>query len=408
MKKVIGILFLIVILIATTALAAYPEDLENAELEQTKEDNITTLTDEQLENAEDLIQTPASDGSGILEATEKVTEGDVDLHEGDLYEMNSDVTISKMVNGNVYVMGQNVTFENAVIYGNAFVLGQNVEIKNSEINGSLYVACEKISFSGTTNDLYACGADIVFNNDAHIWRDVKVVGENVKLNGSIGRNVYAGAENLIVDEGTIVTGELNYASENEASISDKVQIANINFEKQESSNKEETIKSKFNPMSYVSSLLTTIIKTVIIALLVVLFIDKFNKLNRSENIAGDLLKNAGIGALVLILMPIISIVLIFTILASGIGLVVLLGYIIAIYISSSLASIEVATIILNKMKKDQPVSNKMKIGCSVLVGIALYLIGLIPALGGIVKFAFVLIGLGVLFNLLFKKNKVVE
>ena len=260
MKKVVGIIFLIIILISTVVFAAYPENLEKNELEELQ-DEFMTLTSEQIQDAEELIETPESEGEMLTEATEEAVESDVSLEEGDLYEINSDVTIGKMVNGNVYVIGQNVIFDNAVIHGNAFVLGHNIEFKNTEINGSLYVAGETITFAGTTNDIYACGADITLNKDAHIWRDVKVAGENIKLNGSIGRNVYAGANNLVVDDNIIITGELNYASENEAAISDNAQIGKVNFEKQEKTNNEEDkSQARFNPSSIVFSLLGTFIK----------------------------------------------------------------------------------------------------------------------------------------------------
>jgi len=45
MKKRIGILFLLMMMVATFAFAAYPEDLENQELENLEGDSVQTEED---------------------------------------------------------------------------------------------------------------------------------------------------------------------------------------------------------------------------------------------------------------------------------------------------------------------------------------------------------------------------
>ena len=221
MKKIIGILFFIVILVATSVLAAYPEELENKELEQLKEGNIIELTNEQVKEAEKLIVEPANDNTNILnESNDKMYE------ESDLYEINEEISITKRVNGNVYAMGQKIKIDGAVIKGNAFILGQEIEIKNVQIEGSLYVFGEKIEFSGVVNDLYACGSNITIDESGNIWRDVKIAGSIVEVNGTIGRNAFIAVNELSVGENTVINGELNYISQNQAEVSSNSKIGN--------------------------------------------------------------------------------------------------------------------------------------------------------------------------------------
>lgn len=394
MKKVVGIVFLSIVLLATTVFAAYPADLENNELEQLKNGNMVELTSQQIEEAEKLIEEPLSK-ENIVEIS-----NDNSVEE-DLYEFDEEVTINKKVNGNVYAMGQQIDIDGAIIKGNAFLLGQDIKIKNVQIDGSLYVLGENIEFSGVTNDMYACGSKIIMDENGNVWRDSRIFGEKVQINGTIARNAFIAVNELTVGEKATI-GTLNYLSTNEAEISSNSKIDNVNFQKQEEKEIEESVV-KFNPMTYVYKMISALFKTFIIAVLIIVCIDKFNKIKRTEKVANDLLKNAGIGALVLISAPILSIALLFTGVASGMGIIAFLLYIVIIYASSSVTSVEIATRVLDKIKKEETISNGKKIGVSVLVALIVYLVGLVPVLGGIVKFAFVLIGLGILFNLLFKK-----
>lgn len=401
MKKIIGIIFLIIILMTTTVLAAYPEDLENSELETIKSGNFIELTDQQLKDAEKFIKEPANENYSNSNEVKEIQNSNNVAEDSDIYEINQEVSITKKVNGNVYAMGEKVNFDGALIQGNVFVFGKEVELKNTQIEGALYVIGENIEISCVANDVYACGANIIITENANIWRDIKIAGSVVEINGTVGRNAFLGVNELIVGENTVITGTLNYVSPNEAELSSNARIENVNFQKQEVEEVEEVVE--FNPISCIITILTVLFKTFIISLLIICLSDKFNKLKRTEKVASELLKNAGIGALALILVPIASICLLFTGVASVMGIMAILIYILIVYASSSIASVEIATRILDKIKKEETISNGKKIGTSVLVALALYIVGLIPVVGSIVKFAFVLIGLGIIFDLVFKK-----
>ena len=404
MKKVLGIIFLSIILIASTVLAAYPEDLENSELEQISDDEIVKVSEEELQNAESGIEEVATENELETENDVTLEEYYGDVEDDDIYQVDTEVTINQIVDGNVYVMGEVVKFDNAVIYGNAYVMGKNVEFENVEINGSVYVLAEDIEISGIANDIYACGSNINFNEGSYIWRSARIAGESLKLNGTIGRDAFFGVSNLTIEGNAIINGTLNYVSQNEATISEQAQISDINFEKQEIDNED---KNGFDIMSYIGKLIRALFTTAIVALIIVSFVDKFKKMNRTENISTDLLKNAGIGTLFLIFVPIITICLSISNVACLIGIIGLLLYIVAICASTSITSMEVATRILEK-SQDENIGKGKKIGVAVLVSLVFWVIGLIPVVGTIVKLAFVLIGLGIIFNLAFIKIKSVE
>ena len=94
MKKRIGILFLLMMMFATFVFAAYPEDLENQELEE--------------------LQTISSDGADVgIEpiSLEDGEENNLNITDNDVYLCENNVNIKDVINGNVYVIAQNATID---------------------------------------------------------------------------------------------------------------------------------------------------------------------------------------------------------------------------------------------------------------------------------------------------------
>lgn len=375
MKKVIGIVTLCIMMICTMSFAT----------------------------TEDIL--PVNDVANydimpISEVSTNIEEDDYKIIYDDVYKMEKQVTIDEAIDGNVYIMAQDLKIENAIIDGNLYVMAENIEIINSEIQGSIYAGGEKISFSGMTNDVYAFGSDIDFDVNSCIWRNVKVVGENVNMYGSVGRNFYAGVNNLTIGDNAIIDGILKYTSENEGNISEEARIAEVQFEQ------EENMKAETQNVSvgdYIYKVLKVAFKTLIVVLIIVFSINKFKSIKRTNNTAIDLLQYVAKGSLLLVLTPIIVILLMCTVIGIGLGFVILALYIIMLYISISLVSAEIAYRILNK-ENDEIVKGKM-IGLSILVSFIICAVGFIPILGGIVKIIVVLIGLGIMFDILFQKVK---
>lgn len=376
MKKIIGGLILMVIMLPTIVLAAYPEDME----EQANYDGLIDL--QELQTTSDPIDTS-------------------ETIESDIYEMNQDVLINQTVDGNVYVMAQNAKIEDANIYGNVYIMAKKIEVINSEIEGSLYVMGEDITFSGMTNDVYACGSNIEFCEDSYVWRDAKIAGNTVKVNANIARNLYAGVKSLSVGDNAVIEGTLKYFSEEEGNISESARIADVQFEKEAT---EDTQKQESNVMKYIYEVLKVAFQAFILVLIVVFGVHKFKTLKRSNNITSDFLKDTGKGALVLIFVPIISILLMISIIGMGFGFVLLALYFILLYISIPVTALEITHRILAKQSENEIKKGKM-IGISILISLIFWAIKFIPTIGGIIRFIAVLIGLGITATLIFQKNK---
>ena len=131
-------------------------------------------------------------------------------------------------------------------------------------------------------------------------------------------------------------------------------------------------------------------------------VNKFNKLKRTENVATDLLLAMCKGAGVLVLVPLIAVVLMCTVIGIALGISVIAIYVVLLYIATAMVAIEIAYRILSKKEE---IKKGAIIGISILISIAIWAIGLIPLVGGAVKFIVLLMGLGILFDLMFQKIK---
>ena len=401
MKKILSI-FAILLMIATISFAAYPAELEDAE--NLEAENLEIFTPEDVEEISDVISTD--------EIEELISNNEVDTGNAifdDLYKCEEDVTVNQDVDGNAYIIGQNVTIDSVNIYGNLYVIGENIEIKNSEITGSIYAIGKDISFSGTTYDIYAIGQNVNLEAESYIWRTVRAVANHLNVNCSISRDLYAAVDKLNIGSAAYIEGNLNYTSENEAIIAEGAKIdGETSFDKQDEAVDVEIEETKSSIIfGYVYDAVKVAVRTLIIALIVVYGINKFNNLKRTDNVANDLLKETGKGLGVFVAVPFISILLVVSVFGTFFGLALLALYIIAICVAIPVVSLEITQRILAKKSENELKKGKI-IGCSVLVSLVIWLVGFVPAIGGLIKAILVLMGIGVIFDLIIQKNKKVE
>lgn len=366
MKKVMGVLILMVMMFSSISLAAYPEDLEG--IEDVNYDDLIQLISQEPMDESKMIQ-------------------------DDVYEIGQEVVIDKIVDGNIYVMAQDVKIDGANVFGNVFVMAERVEIVNSQIGGSVFAMGETINLSGSMNDVYAVGNKVNFSQDCSVWRSARVSAGTVDISGRIERDFYGFAETLNIAETAKIVGKLNYSSEKEGTISENAQIGDIAFEQARQNNTYQK-----GVGDYVFDFITIIVRTLIVALIIVFLVKKFKNLYTRENGVSEYLKSIGKGIGVLIVVPVISVLLMISLIGAGLGVSLLAIYIVIAYLATSIFAVEVAY----RFEKE----NKGKIiGIAILVSIIVKAISFIPTIGGTIVFLTSLIGLGTLFDMIFKKVK---
>ena len=124
-----------------------------------------------------------------------------------------------------------------------------------------------------------------------------------------------------------------------------------------------------------------------------------NKVQEDEIEFAEAVKNIVMGLAFLIIVPVVSVILMITGIFLPISLILLALYFIVIYLSVGFGSYSIGKAIWKLTKKDSIWYAELAIGI-----ILVYVVELIPYIGGLVYILVLFYGVGYIYNLI-KKNK---
>lgn len=334
----------------------------------------------------------ADNESGIMLVDENL-EANSNVVSKTLYLADSSVTIDYPVEGNVFVMAQDLTIS-GIISGNVFALAQNLKIETTgSINSTLFVCAENVTIDGTVSDVFSISSNLTINNNARVMQDITAGGNTLKLGGTIGRNANFGFDEIYVSDSAVILGDLSYSSR-AAAISEDIVSGTTSFKPIEEAKIEpkDIIKEKLN------DLYTLLIVSLVIVLIVVYAMPKFAD-KEQKIVENKLAATFGYGALALILIPVACLILFCTILGILPSIVLLLVYLfIIMQVATPLVAIAIAKIICKKINKNTNVFNLL---FSMLLVLAIWVLELIPILGSIVSLLTAMLGLGIIVYAVF-------
>lgn len=194
---------------------------------------------------------------------------------------------------------------------------------------------------------------------------------------------------ILAGENSIITGDLNYSSKQEIEIPNGSVTGEVKFSKYKSTSNEFT--------QYIIELITILIFVSLIYLLISKFMPKYIE-KISNFTALSLLKFFGISIGIFILTPIVSLLLLITVVGTPIALLLMSIYILLLMLGAPIFIIAISAFIKSKIQK--PINTFIII---LLVTIILSLIGLIPYVGFIISLLKTLIGLGILVKSVINK-----
>ena len=335
----------------------------------------------------------------------------VEAKEINSFHMVSDdkVTFEDTVNGDSAIAGNLVDIIGN-IDGIGFIAGQTVNV-----NGNLeygFLAGQNVNINGQiSKNIYAAGETITLSKDANIGKDLFLAGDSINLNGNIQRNIniYAStvtikkgttingnitieASNIKVEDGASIKGTLKYNEDAKNDISDNSSIGKITTYE---INKDEG----FNTSEILSSILNMVVVFLSITIIIPKTLDKTNEIYEKKN--NNYIKNIGIGFLILICVPLISLILLASNIGVYLGLILVALYAIAIYLSFIIAGYILGNLILVKLMKLN--TNKYLSG---IIGIILLkILMVIPVLSTIICLIAITLGLATIWNLLQKDEE---
>lgn len=323
---------------------------------------------------------------------------------------------------------ENVIFEDDV-NGSSALAGQSIESKGS-VHGVNFLAGNKVEHTGQSDYLVLAGNSIlvsgVINNDsiiagnvieidreANLKRDVVILGSDVNIRGNLNRNViiYGGrvsidgasisgnvkiyAEEIKVNDESIIGGSLSYPADANASIGSNITniIKTEPIQGSVAENFKEVLMGKV--WSILSLLLIFAIFTLIMPKVFEKINDDYNRFDFSKGV-----ETFAKGLVFLILVPLFSLFLLIIPFGISLSLIMIALYFIIIYLSKIFAAYLLGYKLWQKLFKTD--TNILLVG---ILGLALlFVLDFIPGINFLVSFLTLLLGIGIIFELLFDKK----
>lgn len=325
-------------------------------------------------------------------------------------DIDNSAEIKDDVKGSSAVLGDTANFSGKAD-GVSFVLGNSVSFTGESEYAAL--AGNSISVKGIINkDAFIAGNVINIDKKASLKRDVIIAGVDIEISGKIGRNVsiygtnikIKGAEiegnvkiygtNLNVDKDTVINGNLSYPSD---------AVANVNKEaikgkviKTEAISQEESLVTvmmgKF--WSFMSLILVFAVLSLAASKLFVRVQKEYDKFDFNKG-----LETFTKGLIFVIVLPIIIFILFLMSIGIPLSLILLALYFIIMYLSNVFAGYLLGYKVWQKFfDKD---INMLVVG---IFGLAiLFVLNLIPGINMIVSVISMMIGIGVIYDVILKK-----
>lgn len=324
-------------------------------------------------------------------------------------EADSSVKYDKKENTSKFIAGNDI-INTSEIDGISFIAGNTVSTSAKSTYG-MYAANSITINDEIEKDLFVAANKIVIDKNATLPRDVFIVGNVINIKSDIGRNLYISgshvdlsgikikgnvniyADEILFNEQTVIKGKLTY---NEDAKVDTLKKAKIGKKEVTKSVKvEETFIEKV--YSEVESIIAGIITLIV---LLGIFSSVRKSIDGVDIKFNNLCFKALIGLIVLIFVPFVSLIALFTGILTPLAIILLIAYGVAIYLSFLLVDYIVGKKLWALTKK------KSNFIIEVIIGVlVMKLISLIPYLGGWLSFIVLLLGLGLIESLIQKTIK---
>ncbi|MFC2067387.1 hypothetical protein ACFLUO_10180 [Chloroflexota bacterium] len=344
---------------------------------------------------------------------ETVTIASGEVINDDLYVAGGDIVINGTVNGDVFAVGRSITINGRVNGGVSFG-GQTATI-NGEITNGLRFGGQYIIVNGRIGrDLVVGGAqlsvsrigqidgDLVFGAgtvqvDGAIGDSILGAGGEVTLANNVGGDIILNADRLTITSSADIQGDIKYTSPNEASIQSGARISgDISHLIPERLDKDEMAEGIM--AGIVGVVVWKILSYVMIFIIgiIIILIARRRITLMQRTIQKSPWQTLGWGALILIATPIAAVIVMITVVGLPLGIISLLLWGIALYLSQIPVALFLGRLIIRQNRELD--STGIMIGALALGLLVLFALRLIPIIGWIVGLIVIVFGLGTLIT----------
>lgn len=339
-----------------------------------------------VESGETLKKTSFLSGENIR------VDGDIN---GTTFITGGDIEVNGTIDGDLFVTGQNLTI-NGTINGSIFLAGQHMTVEG-KVENNIYAAGQRLKVqSQTKGNVFMVGQNVSIDENAVIERDAFIGAATVYHNGVVNGDFQSSSDSLTV--GGKVTGDLNYSSRKQADFLKTSEIlGETNWKKIQTTSTEDTKQFITTALFY------RVLWSIGSAFIVWLFVrwvrpDFWPQL--ADQIMYNPLKTLGFGALGVVFIPIVSVLLMVTLIGIPLSLILLALYIIVLYSSKIILSVYLSRFLQNRLNA----SNTQTFWLFLLTLILLTSLRALPIVGMILGLLTVSLGIGAIGFLLMDRQ----
>ena len=345
-----------------------------------------------------LSATPVS--AADIHVDDSVVISSDDVIDDNVYIISNRIVINGTINGDAVCIGNDITITGK-IEGSVFAIGNTIEI-TGEVSNSVRMAGANLTISGDIGgDVIVAGDDIRLTDSAVIDRDlifagnsididslindgILGIGSSVFLSSIIGDDVDLTIEQLTITSGALIRGDLSYTSENEAIIESGATILGGTFH-------DIDVHRFDSPKIDIWWEFVAFLMTLITGIVLILIAPR-----RFKAVADSLkerpLSSLGWGAVFFFAAPIVFVLFFVTVLGIPVGILGIIAYLAAIYLSQIAVGLFLGYWLLGYFRGVD--SRGMLIGAFTIGFALLTVIKLIPFIGWILWLATVVFGIG--------------
>lgn len=332
-----------------------------------------------------------------------------EIIDDDLIVFSQTVTIDGTVDGDVYAFARDVAISGTVS-GSIFGGGAAVDI-DAKSAKTIWAGGGTVEVSGAVeNNVILFGGTLAIGKDATIGKDVRAYGGQFDVEGTISGNLKGGvgtftmagksgdvtmrSDKVNIKSGAEIRGDLTVRGEKEPNVEEAATITGETIiEKVEKGDERAFIALAPVIAFFVSFMRIVMFVAAIIVGIVIIALSRRYVRRIMDTLMTKPWKSLGIGFLGLIVIPVAIAILFIVLVGYPFAIFGIFMYLILIYLASIFVGLVVGEKIIRLFKKEGDISLYL----SFVVGfVVLFVLGLIPILGFIIKLFVLLFGAGML------------
>lgn len=325
---------------------------------------------------------------------------------GDFYFTGQQLSVDGTIDGDLYVWAQEATIRGHVT-GDVFIFVQTARI-DGQVDGSVRGFCNNVTISGTVDRSLMAWAQVIhvdnrgsvgrsvtsfsqtLSIDGKVARDMFVRNQSTRIAGTIGGNVNEKGETLTIEETAQVNGAFKFEGDKEPIVSKSAKLASpVQYTRH---------VKKHEEFSKHSALWAGLLAAAFVLFGLVLFrvMPQFSlDATRAAESYGAAV---GLGVLVMFAVPIAALICCVTFVGLFVGLSTFVLWLIALYAAQTVVGAVIGQWILGRTTDIWGRIGRMALGVLIIRAITL-----IPHLGGWIKFAVLLWGMGSISLALYRR-----